>query len=137
MCLRGRRGWVREERVSLYFSTWCFFHVSVLDVKGGIRYTLMVCSIKSGCESHSWFGNLSCSFSYFLFLRHRCVFFPPFFFLFPFSFFCFFVHLFAYNFPYQEFILWEYVAYFRENTERADLSVWEIFIRVYINRKVM
>ena len=32
--------------------------MSVLDVKGGIRYTLVVCSIKSGCESHSWFGNL-------------------------------------------------------------------------------
>ena len=37
----------RRERVSLYFSTW-FFHVYVLDVKGGIRYTLVVCSIKSG-----------------------------------------------------------------------------------------
>ena len=35
----------------------CFL-VSVLVVKGGIRYTLVVCSIKSGCESHSWFGNL-------------------------------------------------------------------------------
>ena len=48
----------RRERVSLYFSTSCFFRVSVLDVKGGIRCTLVVCSIKSGCESHSWFGNL-------------------------------------------------------------------------------
>ena len=48
----------RRERVSLYFNTSCFFHVYVLDVKGGIRYTLVVCSIKSGCESHSWFGNL-------------------------------------------------------------------------------
>ena len=38
----------RRERVSLYFSTSCFFHVSVLDVTGGIRYTLVVCSIKSG-----------------------------------------------------------------------------------------
>jgi len=32
--------------------------VSLLIVKGGIRCTLVVCSIKSGCESHSWFGNL-------------------------------------------------------------------------------
>ena len=41
----------RRERVSLYLSTSCFFHhVSVLDVKGGIRYMLVVCSIKSGCE---------------------------------------------------------------------------------------
>jgi len=32
----------------------------------------------------------------------------------------------------KEFILCVYVAYFRENTERADLLVWEIFIRVYI-----
>ena len=45
----------RRERVSLYFSTSYFFHVSVLDVKGGSRYTLVVCSIKSGCESHSWY----------------------------------------------------------------------------------
>jgi len=35
----------------------CFL-VSVLVVKGGIRCMLVVCSIKSGCESHSWFGNL-------------------------------------------------------------------------------
>ena len=30
----------------------CFL-VSVLVVKGRIRCTLVVCSIKSGCESHS------------------------------------------------------------------------------------
>ena len=61
MCLRGRRGWVREGRgkglVCISVLRVCFL-VSVLVVKGGIRFTLVVCSIKSGCESHSWFGNL-------------------------------------------------------------------------------
>jgi len=53
----GQREW--RERVDLYFSTSCLFScVSVLVVKGGIRYTLVVCSIQSGCESHSWFANL-------------------------------------------------------------------------------
>jgi len=32
--------------------------VSVLIVKGAIRCTLVVCSIKYGCKSHSWCGNL-------------------------------------------------------------------------------
>ena len=45
-----------EERVSLYFSTSFLF--SVLIVRGGMKCTLVVCSIESGCESHIWFGNL-------------------------------------------------------------------------------
>jgi len=61
VCLRGRRGCVREDRgkgsVCILVLRVCFL-VSVLVVKGGIRCTLVVCSIKSGCESHSWFGNL-------------------------------------------------------------------------------
>ena len=63
MCLRGRRGWVREGGgkglvcISVTVLRVCFL-VSVLVVEGGIRYTLVVCSIKSWCESHSWFGNL-------------------------------------------------------------------------------
>ena len=61
MCFRGRRGWVREDGgkglVCIPVLRVCFL-VSVLVVKGGIRFTLVVCSIKSGCESHSWFGNL-------------------------------------------------------------------------------
>jgi len=32
--------------------------VSVLTVRGGMKCTLVVCSIESGCESHIWFGNL-------------------------------------------------------------------------------
>ena len=51
MCQRGRR-----ERVSLYFST--SFFLSLLIVRGGMKCTLVVCSIESGCESHIWFGNL-------------------------------------------------------------------------------
>ena len=60
MCLRGRRGWVREGGgkglVCISVLRVCFL-VSVLVVKGGIRCTLVVCSIKSGCESHICFGN--------------------------------------------------------------------------------
>ena len=52
----GQRG--RRERVSLYFSTSCLFSCSVLIVRGGMKCTLVVCSIESGCESHIWFGNL-------------------------------------------------------------------------------
>ena len=61
MCLRGRRGWVREGGgkglVCISVLRVCFL-LSVLVVKGGIKCTLVVCSIKTGCESHSWFGNL-------------------------------------------------------------------------------
>jgi len=61
VCLRGRRGWVKEgggkELVCISVLRICFL-VSVLIVKGGIRYTLVVCSIRSGCESHSWSENL-------------------------------------------------------------------------------
>ena len=61
MCLRGRRGWVREGGgkglVCISVLRVCFL-VSVLIVKGGIRCTLMVCSIKSGRESHVLFRYL-------------------------------------------------------------------------------
>jgi len=61
MCLRGRKGWVREGGgkglVCISVLRVCFL-VSVLIVKGGIRCTLVVCSIKSGCESYSWFVDL-------------------------------------------------------------------------------
>ena len=47
----------REGLVCISVLRVCFL-VYVLVVKGGIRCTLLVCSIKSLCESHSWFGNL-------------------------------------------------------------------------------
>ena len=50
----GQKG--RRERVSLYFSTSVF--LSLLIVRGGMKCTLVVCSIEPGCESHIWFGNL-------------------------------------------------------------------------------
>jgi len=61
VCLWGRIGWVRESGgnrlVCISILRVCFL-VSILVVKGGIRYTLVVCSIKSGSESHRWFANL-------------------------------------------------------------------------------
>jgi len=50
----GQRG--QRERVRLYFSTSCLFPCVRIGCQGGIRCTLVVCSIKSGYESHSWFG---------------------------------------------------------------------------------
>jgi len=41
--------------VSLYLGTCVCFLVSVLIVKGGMRCTLVVYSVESGCESHIWF----------------------------------------------------------------------------------
>ena len=35
-----------------------YFLVSVLIVKGGMKCTLVICSAKSVCESHIWFGHL-------------------------------------------------------------------------------
>ena len=60
MCLREEEdGSERAEgKGSLYFSTSCLFSC-VLIVRGGMKCTLVVCSIESGCESHIWFGNLS------------------------------------------------------------------------------
>ena len=59
MCLRGRRGCVREGGgkglVCISVLRVCFL-VSVLIVKSGIRCTLVLCSIN--CESHSSFENL-------------------------------------------------------------------------------
>ena len=40
----------RRERVSLYFSTLCLFSCVRIGCQRWYRYTLVVCSIKSGCE---------------------------------------------------------------------------------------
>jgi len=61
VCLRGRRGCVREgggKGLVCISVLRVSFLVSVLTVRGGMKCTLVVCSIESGCESHIWFGNL-------------------------------------------------------------------------------
>ena len=59
---RTRDGWTmiplsRCVITSISVLRVCFL-VSVLIVKGGMKCTLVVCSIESGCESQIWFGNL-------------------------------------------------------------------------------
>ena len=55
MYLRGRRGWVRESGgkglVCISVLRVCF-HVSVLDVKGGIL--VMLSGTKSNCHGSKW-----------------------------------------------------------------------------------
>ena len=53
MCREGGGKWW----VCILVLGVCFV-VSVLIVKGGVRCTVVVCSIKSGCESNIFFSDV-------------------------------------------------------------------------------